>query len=332
MFFSWPLLPGLLTGLGLALILGLSGCQTEDPPEAETVLWVRLNDSLSKFSSVVVQIVDRNDSNTIIHTMWNGKLPSPGVDIQGYPLRSLAKKSFVVKVKAYLSDGQLALYTQINYEDGKKTVYHKDVPPQIARDWLTKLIPSLGRLMPPFHKDSLNYILDIGNGSVVTFSMVAASANAITNVDGVMVPPGGQSPPDTVHERDTIPILVTDLSTGTATTRRYNVIIVPTAPPTLTLSTLIPSDGSLVPPFSPADKVYSLMLPKGVDTVAFTVTPSDPRTMTMRVAEKEVLPGQRSQTFKVPSSSYPISIEVFQGGNSAYYQVTMDLYSDPSQP
>jgi hypothetical protein len=329
---AWPPWPGLLTGLALALILGLSGCQTEDPPEAETVLWVRLNDSLSKFTKVVVQVVDRDDSDLVIHTLWNAKLPSPGKDIQGYPLKSLADRAFVVQVKAYL-DGQLALHTQILYEDGKKTVYHKEVPPLIPRDWLTKLTPSLGELMPPFHKDSLTYVLDIAREVAVTFSMTTASSNAITSFDGVTVPPGSPSPSHTVRERDTIPILVTDLSTGTATTRRYNVIIIPTAPPSLTLGTLEPSAGSLFPPFSPNTKIYSLTLPKGVDTVTFTISPNDPRTMTMTMAGKTILPGQRSQVFKLgDGTNLPIPIEVFQGENSAFYQVTVDRYREPDPP
>jgi hypothetical protein len=330
---AWPLRPGLLTGLALALILGLWGCQTEDPPEAETVLWVRLNDSLSKFDKVVVQIVDRNDSDLVIHTLWNGELPSPGKDIQGYPLNSLADRAFVVKVKAYLPDGQLALHTQILYEDGKKTVYHKEVPPLIPRDWLTKLTPSLGQLMPPFHKDSLTYVLDIAREVAVTFSMTTASSNATTSFDGVTVPPGSPSPSHTVRERDTIPILVTDLSTGTATTRRYNIIIIPTAPPSLTLGTLEPSVGSLFPPFSPSNRIYTLMLPKGMDTVTFTITPSDPQNMTMNMGGKAILPGQRSQIFKLgEASNLPIPIEVFLGGNSAFYQVTVDRYREPDPP
>lgn len=325
-------LRALLSILALALILGVSGCQTEDPVEADTVLWVRLNDSLSKFSKVLVQIVDHDDSNLVIHTMWNDRLPSPGTDIQGYPLKSLANRAFVVNVMAYL-DGQLALYTQINYEGGKKSVQHKEVPALIARDWLTKLTPSVGNLVPPFHKDSLTYVLDIGKNAVVSFSMITASSHAITSVDGATVPPGSPSQPITVADRDTVPILVTDLSTGTATTRRYNVIIVPAEAPAPALGTLEPSVSKIFPEFSPGNFIYTLVLPKGVDTVTFTITPSDPRTMTMTMGDKAILPGQRSQVFKVQQgANLPIPIEVFLGTNRAFYQVTVDLYREPTTP
>ncbi len=313
--------------LAIALGVWFSGCQTTDPPPAETVLWVKLNDSLSTFEKVVVQVVDRNDSNAVITTLWNNPLPFPGKDIPGYPLKSLANKSFIVKVTGYKAGGQLALYTQITYEGGKKSVYHKDVPPLVAHDWLTKLTPSTGTMSPAFNKDSLTYTLNIPKDASVSFSLTAFSGTAAIAFEGDPVPAGQATKPIIITAvSDTLKAMVTDNSTGTPVTRTYRIIIIPTLPPGLYLATLVPSAGTLTPAFRPETQVYSLVLPLGIDTVAFTVSPADPRTMTMTVAGKGIFPGQKSQTFKIdPGSSFPIPIEVNRSGELSYYQVTVEI-------
>jgi hypothetical protein len=315
----------------LAVALGLSGCQTAATPEAETVLWLKLNDSLSRYESVLVQIVDRNDTNNVLATLWNKPLPAPSTDIQPFRLKTLADDDFIVRIMGYLAQGQLALHTQITYDGGKKSVLHKEVPPLIARDKLIKLTPSAGALSPAFNKDTATYTLNIDKDEVVTFSLAAENASATIAFQGETVASG--SPTKAIHvteNTDTLTITVTDPSTSPPSRRTYTITVVPKPPPGLYLGSLVPSAGALRPPFSPETQIYSLLLPAGVDTIAFVVSPADPRTMTMTVAGKAVLPGQRSQTFKIePNSSKPVPFEVFRGSESSFYQVTVDLYRAP---
>ncbi|MDB5105473.1 MAG: hypothetical protein JWP91_3162 [Fibrobacteres bacterium] len=313
----------------LALGLMMAGCQTAEVPEAETVLDVKLNDSLSRYDRVVVQIVDRADTNKVLATLFDGQLRLPGKGIDPYPLGSLAKQSFIVKVTAYKALGQLALNTLIFYEGGtaKPSVLHKEVPPLIPHDWLTKITPSQGALSPAFDKDSLNYTINVASGAALTFSMTPFYNGASIAFDGQSLAAGTASKAITVEtEPDTVSVLVTDLSTGVASTRTYSIIVKPIEAPGIYLGSLVPSAGTLNPPFKAITQIYSLKLPPGVDTVAFVITPADARTMTMTVNDKAVLPGQRSQTFKIlPGISFPIPIQVYRDGNSRFYQVTVDL-------
>ena len=315
----------------LALLsLALSGCQTETP-EAETVLWLKLNDSLSRYESVLVQIIARNDTNTVLATLWNKPLRTPASDIQPFRLKTLTDDDFIVRILGYLAQGQLALHTQITYDGGKKSVLHKEVPPIIAKDRLIKLTPSLGELSPAFDKDTASYTLNIDKDEVVSFSLVAENPSAVMTFEGQTVAPGFPTKAVSITaNRDTLTIMVTDPAASPPSKRTYSIIVVPKPPPGLYLGSLAPSVGNLNPAFNPTVQVYSLVLPSGVDTVAFVISPADPRTMTMTFDGKALLPGQRSQTIKIePGFSKPVPIEVFRGSESGFYQVTIDLYRPP---
>jgi hypothetical protein len=315
----------------LALLsLVFSGCQTETP-EAETVLWLQLNDSLSRYESVLVQIIHSNDNDSVLATLWNKPLPAPASDIQPFRLKTLTEDDFIINILGYVPVGQLALHTQITYIGGKQTVLHKEVPPIIGRDRLIKLTPSTGALSPDFNKDSATYTLSIDKDEVVNFSLAPENPSAVMTFEGQAVASGSPTKAIAVTEKtDTLTITVFDPVSLPPAKRTYTIIVVPKPPPGLFLGSLVPSAGILSPEFSPTTQVYALSLPSGVDTVAFVVSPADPRTMTMTVAGKAVLPGQRSETFKIEASnSRRITFEVFRGSESAYYQVYVASYIPP---
>jgi hypothetical protein len=45
--------------MALCALLALASCQTEDPPETQTLLRVKLNDSLSRYERVLVEVYAR---------------------------------------------------------------------------------------------------------------------------------------------------------------------------------------------------------------------------------------------------------------------------------
>jgi cadherin-like protein len=313
----------------LSFSLALSGCQTETP-EAETVLWLQLNDSLSRYESILVQIVDRNDTDKVLATLWNKPLPAPRTDIQPFRLKTLPDNDFIVQILGYQAQ-QLTLHTQITYSGGKKTVLHKAVPILFAMDRLTKLTPSAGALSPAFDKDTHAYTLSIDQNELLSFSLMADNASAVVAFEGETVESGTRTKAVPVTEKtDTLTITVTDPASSPPSTRTYTIIVAPKPIAGLYLGSLAPSAGALSPEFNPTNSIYDLMLPAGVDTVAFTVSPADPRTMTMTVAGKALLPGERSETFKIePSNSRRILFGVFRGSESNFYQVWVSQYAAP---
>lgn len=315
----------------LAFSLALSGCQTESTPEAETVLRLELDDSLSRYEFVLVQIVDRKDTNTVLETLWNKPLRSPATEIQPYRLKSLVDNGFIVDILGYRAQGQLALHTRITYADGNKTVSHKEVPPIAAKDRLIKLTPSAGVLSPAFNKDIAAYTLNIDRDEVVHFSLASENAAAVIAFEGESVASGAPTKAVVVTENtDTLTITVTDPSASPPSKRTYTITVAPNPEVGVFLGSLVPSAGNLSPVFTPNLQTYHLTLPSGVDTVSFTASPADPKSMTMTIAGKALLPGQSSQTFKIDaSSSKRITFEVFRGSESSFYLVTVDTFVEP---
>jgi hypothetical protein len=313
--------------LAAAIALICSGCQTVDPPPAETILRLHLNDSLARYEKVQVLLLDRNDTDRIIATLHNDVLKNPANEITGYKLGDLANKSFIVKVTAFVKPNRLALQTYIFYDAGKKTVRHDSLPPLQPLDWLVKLTPSLGIMSPAFHKDSMIYTVTVPSGiTAITLAPEAYFDGAVVNMGGATIPSGASSQPIQIGANpDTVTMLVTDASTGKASTRTYTLILIATPPPGLNLGSLVPTAGKLSPAFEPATTFYTVSLPAGIDTVAFFVTPADPRTMTLTIAGMANFPGKKSQLFRLESNrSLVIPIEVYRGAEMAYFQVMID--------
>ena len=114
-------------------------CRLSPEPEVapETYVTVRLNDSLSRFDSVVVQILERGDTAAIVGTMWSQRLDSPGA-IPSYRLEPGATQDLTVRVRAWDAEGRLALDERIAKVDGKQTVTAIPIPkpsPRLASAW-----------------------------------------------------------------------------------------------------------------------------------------------------------------------------------------------------
>jgi hypothetical protein len=311
----------------LPLAFFLVSCQTTDPPPAEQVLRLKLNDSLKNYERVVVQVLDRQDTNRVLVTLWDDALPSPATQVKPYSLLGQTNPSFIVKVTGYKAKGQLALETMIFYDGGKKTVLHQWVPPLQTLDRLKQLTPSSGTMSPPFNKDSLNYLVTIPEGiASITFGLIAEDDEAVIRFAGDTVRSGTASKPRAVGTvLDTVTVLVTSSATGTASTKMYTLILRPTKPAELFVASMTPSVGILTPAFSPEITVYSLRLPTDIDTVSFRLYPADPKTMQMTFQGTAIFPGEKSFLFTLqPGGSDVATFEVVRGAGRKYYQVTID--------
>lgn len=313
-----------LAATGLVL---LAACTTEETPEAETILRVRLHDSLARYEKVWVQVLNRNDTNTVLATLWKGEaLPAPGTAIPGFSLNEIPSKSFIVRITAYKA-GQLALKTMIFYETGNKTVRHDEVPPLKPLNWLDALSPSVGTMVPDFHKDSLKYTITLPvNVNSLSFSVTGSVPGVSILVDGAAVASGTSSKIHQIGAKgDTLPISVTDTSTGISATRIYTMTVVSTNPPGMELVSLVPSVGAFNSIFNPKNPLYVLYMPAGVDTISFRAKPADTKTMTMVIDGEAVFWPSPSKVITVPKgANHTVNIDLYRGSEQGYYQITLD--------
>ena len=313
--------------LAAACLLMVAACTTEETPEAETILRVRLHDSLARYDKVVVQLFDRNDSTKLLATLWKEALPMPGSAIPGLSLKDFPTKSFIVRVTAYKAQDQLALQTTIFYDTGNKTVRHDAVPPLKPLNYLTSISPSVGLMAPPFHKDSLKYTITLPlNVNALSFSVLGSIPGVSILVDGAAVASGTSSKIHQIGAKgDTLPITVTDTITGTAATRIYTMTVVTTNPPGMELVSLSPSVGAFNVEFNPKQILYVLYMPAGVDTISFRAKPADTKTMTMVIDGEAVFWPSPSKVITVPKgANHTVNIDLYRGSEQGYYQITVD--------
>jgi hypothetical protein len=319
-----------LYAMALIAILAWTGCQTADPPPAQNLLYVKLDDTLNRYERVLVQIFDRDSTDRLLKKLWDDTLPAPGSDIPAYDMKYLGTDRFIIKVTGFKA-GRVALQTTIFYEPppGHQAVHHDSVPPLVPQNWLVSLKPSVGVLSPAFHSDTLHYQVKMPEGmDSLNFTMAGAYPGVTIQLNGSVVTAGlptkfikiGNTP-------ETILVRVTDVSTGTASTREYEIIVFPTLPPGVSLATLTASDGQWNSQFTPDQTTYTIYMFPNQDTISFVATPADPRTMKVTIDGLAALPGLKSQIITVAKGAvYKVPIIVQRSSNSdqGYYQITLD--------
>jgi hypothetical protein len=151
---------GMALAATTAALCLLAQCRLSSEPEGatESYVTVRLNDSLSRFDSVVVQILAGGDTAAIVGTLWSRRLDAPG-SIPSYRLEPDGTQDLTVRVRAWDADGRLALDERIAKVDGKQTVTSIPIPKPSPR--LTSLSVSLGTLAPAFASGTHAYSLSL---------------------------------------------------------------------------------------------------------------------------------------------------------------------------
>lgn len=305
------------------------GCSTPQAPEPDTVLRLTLNDSLSRYERVQIQLLDLEKDSALVKELWNSPLTAPATQLAlaTHSLKEVSGDAFLVRVRGFSNGDQLALETHIIREKGRTTVTHVAVAPLVPRNRLSKIKPSVGLLSPLFHKDSLEYRVSMPIGvESISFELTAAYSGASISFQGDSVKSGFSTKPVSVGTtEDSCFIRVTDLVGVKASTLTYKLILVPTEPPELLITEITPSAGVLNPPFTPEQTSYNLQLPLGIDSVSFKIHPADPATMTLTFMEKVIFPGEKSPLVIVSDASpgRRISIRVMGGGEEVAYQVAV---------
>ncbi len=301
------------------------GCQLVAPLPPDNILRLSLNDSLKQYENVIISIVDINDTNKVLETVWSAPITDP-TKFPDYTLTKANGKDFIVRVNGYKDGDQLFLETLIFYQGGKKTVVHKVVPPYKPRNQLISLTTSKGTLSPTVHRETLLYTLSTPVGiSSVTLTPTPIFTGAriaiflfpdtLTDYSSQPIPVG--------ITMDTILLRVTDSSQGIAYSLAYRVALNPTLPPSAKLKSLVSSSGILNPPFNPDIDGYTLELAANVPSVTFTLNSQDPSIMHMTDKFGPLYEG-------VPSSPILVTAGIAQeafftitvpGGTAKSYQI-----------
>lgn len=315
---------GLLIPLGIIGSLLLTSCQTAEPPPAETVLRLKLADSLSRYDIVIVKIVDRLDTTKILQNIWDAAMPNPS-QLPHQNLKFATNKDFIVKVEGYSGGNQLFLQTLIFYEGGKKSVLFSPVPAYKPRNRLKGITTSVGALTPKFQADSVNYSINVPAGETsVSLTLPPQFDGASVLVAGEIVKSGNASKPITLSKKpDTIAVLVTDSSQGTAYTHTYSIVLLPSLSSQVSLVSLIPSSGELEPAFQSDFTSYSLYVKDSIKTITFTCQPTDPGNTILTVMGLAAFPGIPSQPIFTRLLHGFVVVEVRQGAEVKKYQVAV---------
>ena len=271
--------------LGWSALSLLQSCQSAEPLPQETVLRLQLNDTLSRYDSVVITLVDHLDMTHVLEKVWAGPISTPS-QIEGHTLTVAQGKDFIVRIAGYASHNQLRLETLIYYEGEKKTVVHRVPPPYQPLNQLTSLIPSVGKLTPAFKSDMLLYrdTLPLGT-KTVKLQLAPLFSKAQVTVKGIPVAAGAASQDITVGNTvDTVVVLVTDATQGIAYTKQYQILLIPTLPAPTPTPTPVPVPNPTPPPDTTTPKPVPpppdtttpkpVPPPKPVAPVLASITPS----------------------------------------------------------
>jgi hypothetical protein len=212
-----------VTALGL-----FAQCRLMSEPEGatENYVTVRLNDSLSRFDSVVVQILAGGDTAALVGTLWSRRLDAPGA-IPSYRLDSGETRAMTVRVRAWDAEGRLVLDERIAKVDGKQVVTALPIPKPSPR--LASLSVSQGSLSPAFAPGTHEYSLSLPNPqSSLQVTAAPEYAYARLFVGAVQTPAGQLSAPVGLavgSNRITLTVFAAD------TTDQYILSILRAAPP-----------------------------------------------------------------------------------------------------
>lgn len=299
----------------MAAILG--GCLQPEP--SQTLLQLRLNDSLSRYDSITITLLKLADTNQVLQTVHTGKMNNPAA-LPPFKLTAARDVPFMVKIRGWIRGGQLGLETLIYYEGDSKVVKYMPVPPLVVRNSLGLLTASAGTFIPPFHKDSLHYrlIVPLGIDSVTLAALPAhPEAKVVLNGDPSHPLPRSFHPSATPQ---TVLISVVDLGAK----KDYEVIIQEEVPAKVGLTSLVLTAGSLTPAFSTEVNNYTTIIPADVSTVRVIATPADSRTMTLTIQGRAAFPGQPSDPFTMnPGQIRMVTILVARGDERAEYSVSI---------
>lgn len=250
--------------LGLSLLCALVQCRLDQTSvQEERFVTVQLNDSLSRFDSVQVLILADGDTDRIVGTIWNGKLPSPQ-NIPSFRLDASETRTLSIRVLGY-TGGAVRMDMRISKVDGKQVVDDAEIPepdtvkpdtttPDTTRPDTTKPVPAKtspsllsltlnpGTLSPAFDSSVKNYTAALSfEQNQFKVTAVPADKDAKMSLSSTKLVSGQPSNAFFLHAGDNIFVL----SVTTADTSARYTLKITRAKPNDSLTTDPPLDSIL---------------------------------------------------------------------------------------
>ncbi len=189
---------------------------------------------------------------------------------------------------------------------------------------LVGLAPSAGILDPVFDPATADYDVAVDNATdSITLTPMAADANATITVAGQAVASGSASQAIALAVGTTTVSVVVTAEDNT-TTRTYTVTVTRAASTNATLTSLVPSAGTLDPAFDPATLAYAVAVDIATDSIALTPTAAEVNA-TITVAGQAVASGSASQqiALTVGTTAIPVVVAAEDGTTTQTYTVTV---------
>ncbi|MBX8827196.1 cadherin-like beta sandwich domain-containing protein [Ochrobactrum sp. SFR4] len=198
---------------------------------------------------------------------------------------------------------------------------------------LVGLVPSAGSLDPAFSPSEMDYTITVPTEtSSLQLTPASADPAATITINGGTVASGNASSALQLGIGDTTLTVVVTAQNGT--TRSYRVNVTRAASADATLTSLIPSVGSLDPVFDKETLNYSLNVENSVENISFVPMVSEPAAR-VRVAGSTVASGSSSAPMGLGIGANMVSIVVTApNGNNRNYTVVVSraalVFPDPT--
>jgi hypothetical protein len=275
-------------------------CRLAPEPETreENYVTVRLNDSLSRFDNVVVQLLADGDTGHVLGILWSGRLEEPEA-IPSYRLDEGGTPDLAVRVRAWDASGRLALDETIAKQDGKSIVTVFPIPR--PSPLLASLDLSAGKLSPAFAAGSPGYTASVpySQGSIqVTATPQYAEAQMYANIRPLDAgKPSEPLPLDTGANRITVLVLAGD------TSAQYVVTVRRAGPPADTAKPVPGDTGKPVPPDTVKPPVNPLPAWQHHGTVVLRLPTAGSRSSHAMATDFPLLLRLTSANFRFPEAA-----------------------------
>lgn len=227
-----------------------------------------------------------------------------------------------------LKVGDNIVLITVTAEDGSKTVYKVTIN-RSNTDTLKELTTSVGSLSPEFDKDTLNYTIDVPEGT----EYVTMGATPWSDKSEVTYTFNGETKSNLndLHLVDG-PNIVTITVSNKGTSRTYTVIInKPTSEDTSRLTSLV-VDGTDQLNFNPFKKNYELGVDYSTSKVLLSASSTHPEAKISFTYGNNTVTGGNNVSFEVDNLEVGdnlVTVKVVNGDSESIYTVNINRASNP---
>ena len=320
-----------MTALFALLLAGafFASC-TEGETETRQIDW-KLSDSLKNYSTVVIALLDPDDTSKVLAVVHDGKLDNPAA-LETYTVPESITGDFEIRIRGYDSMDLLAFESRIDVSGGEtgppRRTPAEDLPAFKPAVRLAGLDFSAGNLSPAFKPDVFEYVLEVPyEVESLVLNALAADTGAVLDLGGKPLVSGEASEP--------IMLLVRD-NRFTLTVRKagmppqgYSITVKRAVGNVALLDSLTLSAGSLTREFNPDSTKYEATVPAAVETVAVSAAARDPRAH-VEIGGEALDPVRGKIVALKPGASTTLEIVVQSQDSSQRVTYTLKLTRAPS--